>query len=374
MPCGDAPRLVLNVSALAAIRAIGKIAIFDIVIAMRVHVLVIDGVFDLGLAAVLDAFRTANELLEASHSAIERFDVKTVAVRRRVRTAQGLLVPVGRADRRAPDCVVVPAIGYKMPAPLETALARPDVQDAAELLRDYARREATLTAACIGTFVMAESGLLDGHRATTTWWLAPLFRKRYPDVTLEDSQMIVDSGPFVTAGAALGHMDLALWLIRRVSPQLASLAAQYLIVDSRASQSAYALTDHLVHTDPLVRRFESWSRANLARGFSLNDAARTVGASKRTLARRLHAVLGKSPLEYFQSVRVERAVHLLRTTRAGVDEVAARVGYADGATLRTLLRRRLRAGIKDIRQAGSSQVARPRDRTTPARASSRAPS
>jgi transcriptional regulator GlxA family with amidase domain len=316
---------------------------------MRVHVLVLDGVFDLGLSAILDAFRTANELLDASKSPIDRFEVRTVAVRRRVRTAQGLLVPIPPADRRTPDCVVVPAIGYKMPAPLERALARADVRDAAELLRDYAKRRATMAAACIGTFVMAESGLLDGHEATTTWWLAPMFRRRYPDVTLEDSSMIVSSGPFVTAGAALGHMDLALWLVRQVSPQLASLTAQYLIVDSRPSQSVYALTDHLVHADPLVRKFEAWTRANLARGFSLDDAARAVGSSKRTLARRLQSVLGKSPLEYFQSVRVERAVHLLKSTRAGVDEIAGRVGYADGVTLRTLLRRRLHTGVREIR-------------------------
>ena len=319
---------------------------------MRVHVLVLDGVFDLGLSAVLDAFQTANELLEVSKLDIDRFDVKTVAVRRHVKTSQGLQVPIDPIDRRTPDWVVVPAIGYKMPAPLEKALSRPDVQDATPLLRDYAKRGATMTAACIGTFVMAESGLLNGHRATTTWWLAPLFRRRYPDVTLEDSSMIVDSGPFVTAGAALGHMDLALWLVRRVSPQLASLTAQYLIVDSRPSQSAYALTDHLVHADPLVRKFESWTRANLARGFSLDNAARAAGSSKRTLARRLQAVLGKSPLEYFQSVRVERAVHLLKTTRASVDEIAARVGYADSVTLRTLLRRRLHVGVKEIRVSG----------------------
>ena len=316
---------------------------------MRLHVLALEGVFDLGLSAVVDAFQTANELIEASKIAIEPFDVKIVAVRRRVRTSQGLLVPTYPIDRRMPDCVVVPAIGYKMPAPLEAALARSDVQDATQVLRDYARRDVTMSAACIGTFVMAESGLLNGHTATTTWWLAPLFRRRYPDVALEDSSMIVSSGPFVTAGAALGHMDLALWLIRQVSPQLASLTAQYLIVDSRPSQSAYALTDHLVHTDPLVRKFESWARANLARGFSLDDAAQAVGSSKRTLARRLHTVLGRSPLEYFQSVRVERAVHLLKTTGASVDEIAARVGYADGVTLRTLLRRRLHAGVKEIR-------------------------
>jgi len=316
---------------------------------MRVHVLVLDGVFDLGLSAVLDAFQTANELREASKRPGERFDVKTVAVRRRVRTSQGLTVPIAPRDRRAPDCVIVPAIGFKMPEPLAAALARPEIEDAGDLLRAYARRGATMAAACVGTFVLAESGLLDGHTATTTWWLAPMFRGRYPAVTLDDSSMVVPSGRIVTAGAALGHMDLALWLVRRVSPQLASLTAQYLIVDSRPSQSAYALTDHLVHADPLVERFEDWARANLADGFSLTDAARAVGASKRTLARRLHAVLGKTPLEYFQAVRVERAVHLLKTTRASVDEIAERVGYADGVTLRALLRRQLQTGVKAIR-------------------------
>jgi transcriptional regulator GlxA family with amidase domain len=145
-------------------------------------------------------------------------------------------------------------------------------------------------------------------------------------------------------------MDLALWLVRRTSPQLAALTAKCLIVDSRPSQSAYALINHLVHADPTVQRFERWARSRIARGFSLSEAARVVGTSKRTLARRTQGVLGKSPLSCFQSLRVERAVHLLKTTNASVDEVAVRVGYADGATLRALLRRRLNQGIKEIRR------------------------
>jgi transcriptional regulator GlxA family with amidase domain len=110
------------------------------------------------------------------------------------------------------------------------------------------------------------------------------------------------------------------------------------------------LTDHLIHADPLVQRFEEWARARLKQGFSLDDAARAVGSSKRTLARHLQAVLGKSPLAYFQSLRVERAVHLLKTGDASVDEVAACVGYADGTTLRNLLRRQLKIGIKEIKR------------------------
>jgi transcriptional regulator GlxA family with amidase domain len=331
--------------------AIGKNAIFSIILAMRVEVLALDGVFDLGLSAVLDAFQTANELIGMSSLAVPRFELRIVGVRKAVRTSQGLSVPVHAVGSRAPDCVVVPAIGFKMPGPLEAALARPDIREAATALQHWAGRGAMMTAACIGTFVMAESGLLDHHHATTTWWLAPLFRKRYPKVLLDESNMIVKSGRFVTAGAALSHMDLALWLVRGISPQLASLTAKYLIVDSRPSQSAYALTDHLIHSDPIVERFESWARTRLAHGFSLDAAAKAVGSSKRTLARRMQSVLGKSPLSYFQSLRVERAVHLLKTCSASIEEVAARVGYSEGATLRVLLRRRLNLGVRDIRRA-----------------------
>ena len=317
---------------------------------MKVNVLVLDDVFDLGLSSVLDAFQTANELADMSGFSGERFDVKIVGVTKSVRTSQGLSVPLQAIGSKTPDCVVVPAIGFKMPEPLTAALARSDIRDAAVVLQRWARKEATMTAACIGTFIMAESGLLDHQRATTTWWLSPMFRQRYPNVLLDESNMIVESGRFVTAGAALSHIDLALWIIRRASPQLAALTAKYLIVDSRPSQSAYALTDHLFHSDPIVQRFEEWARARLKHGFSLDQAAKAVGSSKRTLTRHMQSVLGKSPLSYFQSLRVERAVHLLKTDNASVDEVAAHVGYADGTTLRNLLRRRLKVGIKEIKR------------------------
>ena len=318
---------------------------------MKIYVLALDGVFDTGLATVLDTFETANELAEMSGLASPRFDITVVGVRKAVKTSQGLTVPVAAPPMRIiPDWVVVPAIGFKMPGPLQTALARPDVSDAGKALRWWADRGASTAAACIGTFMLAESGLLDNQDSTTTWWLAPLFRQRYPNVRLDESRMIVKSGKFITAGAALSHMDLALWLIRQKSPRLAALTAKYLVVDSRPAQSAYILTDHLAHSDPLVERFERWARGRLTEGFSLDDAAGASRTSKRTLARRMQAVLGKSPLSYFQDLRVERAVHLLKTTDESIEAIAARVGYADGVTLRTLLRRHLGHGIKEIRR------------------------
>jgi transcriptional regulator GlxA family with amidase domain len=320
---------------------------------MRLHLLVLDGVFDLGFAALADTLATANELAATLPDAPAPIELAFVGVRRRVRTAQGLTVPVVAADTLPPpDLVLVPALGAKMPDTLAARLAQRDVAEAVALLQRWARDGTGVGAACTGTFLLAESGLLDGQRATTSWWLAPMFRQRYPRVALDESRMLVNSAGFTTAGAAMAHLDLALGVLRQRSPALAALAARYLLVESRGSQAGFVIPDHLAHADPLVERFEGWARQRLARGFSLQDAARAVGASERTLARRLHAVLGKTPLSYFQDLRVERALHLLRTGSESVDQIAAQIGYADGVTLRSLLRRRLGKGVRELRARG----------------------
>jgi len=89
--------------------------------------------------------------------------------------------------------VLVPALGAKMPEALAARLARADVADAVALLQTWAHGGAALGAACTGTFVLAESALLDGQRATTSWWLAPMFRQRYPRIALDESRMLVNS-------------------------------------------------------------------------------------------------------------------------------------------------------------------------------------
>src|SRR5262245_35569952 len=118
---------------------------------MKVSVLALDSVFDTGLATVLDAFQTANELADLSGLSSSRFDVTVVGVRKNVKTSQGFTVPVRSAGRRVPDWVVVPAIGFKMPDALQRALARPDIRDANVVLREWADRGAMMSAACIGT-------------------------------------------------------------------------------------------------------------------------------------------------------------------------------------------------------------------------------
>jgi transcriptional regulator GlxA family with amidase domain len=231
---------------------------------------------------------------------------------------------------------------------LLAALERRDVIEAKKHLRSWRERGIGIAAACVGTFVLADSGLLDDKDATTTWSLAPLFRERYSSVRLDDSRMVVASKGIVTAGAAMGHLDLALWFVRQVSPDLATLVARFLLIDNRTSQAQYIIPDYLAHADPLIERFERWARENLANGFSLQAAASALRVHTRTLQRRTEMVLGKSPLAFFQDLRVQRAQQLV-LDGCDMDTIASKVGYADASTLRTLLRRKLGRGIKELR-------------------------
>lgn len=317
---------------------------------MRIAILALEGLFDTGLTVALDAFAIANRFAALQMGGTPRFDVSIVGVRKKVRTGQGFSIPVQTiTPELKPDWVIVPALGTGTPELLVPALARPDIRQAKAQLLAWHAEGAQIAASCIGTFVVAEAGLLDHRAATTTWWLAPLFRQRYPTVQLDESRMLVPTDIGVTAGAAMGHLDLTLWLIRKASPELAALVSRYLLADIRTTQAPYIIPNHLAQADPLILRFERWARDHLKQGFSLQQAAGALATSARSLQRRCQAVLGKSPLDYFQDLRVERAQSLLHGSGMDIDAIAAEVGYIDGATLRTLLRQRLGRGVRELR-------------------------
>lgn len=315
--------------------------------AMHICVTAVTGTFDTGLSSVLDTFQIGGELA-ASGGSENPFRVSIVGVRRRVSTQQGMRVPLAPLPRARPDVAIVPALGAKSPQALSSALEERELNDLGMLLCEWSQAGTLVAAACTATFVVAQAGLLDGRRATTSWWLGPYFRERFPRVILEDSKIVVPARGCVTAGAALSHVDLALWLIRRHSPTLARTTANFLTHEDRASQTSFVMHEQLAQTDQLVERFEHWARTNLA-DFSLPAAARAVGASERTLERRLSSAPGKSPMAFVQDLRVERAIQRLRSSRDSLDDIAAEVGYSDAVTLRTLLRRRTGRGVRELR-------------------------
>jgi transcriptional regulator GlxA family with amidase domain len=308
---------------------------------MQVGLLAGDGCFSSGLTALIDILSTAQAERPGVDPSIPPIRVDVSGAGRTVTTGAGLAVPVTMHPRDLPaaDVVVVPALGTMTAEDTLTALAARASRAIISVLGDLDPAETTIAAACTGVFPLAESGLLDRRRATTSWWLGAAFRRRYPSVILDLDTMVVADAGVLTAGAAFAHIDLALALVRRVSPGLAEHVARLLVIDERASQSAYLVTDHLGHSDRLVLAFEQQARARLSQRLDVGELAAAIGTSRRTLERRTRAALGMSPLALVQRLRAERAIHLLRTTTQSVEQIAPQVGYANASTLRALLQR-----------------------------------
>ncbi len=308
---------------------------------MRVGLVAVEGCFSSGIVAMLDILRIAETLRHEVDPSITPIRVELVGARRKVIAGSGVILPTTRSLTETDDLDVI-ALGSFDALTLDealSALASRDGQAVLTMLRRQSGAGPVLAAACTGTFALADAGVLDGHRATTSWWLGPPFRTRYPEVHLDLDAMLVEDNGTLTAGAAFAHIDLALRLVRDVSPRLAETAAKMLVIDPRPTQTTYMALDHIEHTDSLVLAFERYARAHLADADDITAMAGAIGTSRRTLERRLTRSLGTSPVALVQRLRVERATHLLRTTGQSTDQIAPQVGYANGSTLRALIRR-----------------------------------
>jgi len=307
---------------------------------MEIAVLVYDGLFDSGLAGILDVLDQANAFGEEM-SDPPSWNVRTVGFESQIRTGAGHLVAAEPIEHvETADLVVVPARGARGPAEVLEFVGGDQSAPLRKVIAQTRERGTPIASACAGTFLLAEAGILDGLRATTTWWLSPAFRTRYPAVQLEQNQMVITSDDITTAGAAFGHVDLALAIVRDTSPTLADLVARYLVLDERPSQSVYIIPSALAQNDPTVAAFERWARERLASPISIPEAAKSIGVSERTLQRCVQRTLGTSPIRFIQDLRIERASHLLRTTDLSLEAVARKVGYEHANTLRVLLRER----------------------------------
>ncbi|WP_416564984.1 GlxA family transcriptional regulator [Nocardia testacea] len=321
---------------------------------MDVIIFVVDGVADFGFTALLETFATANAMRANLDAPPGPWQVRVAALGTEIRSGHGHTVPTvpfhELAD--APDLFLVPAVSTLGAEALIELVSAPENAAVLDRIRDIQDTGARFGAACTGTFLLAEAGVLNGHRATTSWWLGPSFRRRYPEVELDESATLCRSDRVITAGAALSHLDLALSFVHAHSPALADLVGRYLADGNRRSQANFAVPEVIAAGNSLTSGFERWVREHIGEGFRISRAAAELGVTERSLQRATQAELGRSPRDFVDDIRLERAAHLLRTTPLTVDTVAAKVGYLNGGTLRSLVRRRRGMSMAEFRVAG----------------------
>lgn len=318
-----------------------------------VWILVPDGVMDSSLTITLDLLRTAHAVA-ARDTAPPRFDVRLLGARMHVETGCGLRLRCdgtfrqALADTTRPHWVIVPAMG-EYGRRLTDHLARPDAVQAMRLLQSLQGGKVRIGSSCASVFLLAEAGLLEGRTVTTTWWLADDFRRRYPNVLLDERRMVVRDGHLVTAGSAFSQLDLMLALLGDlVGLRIAELCARYLLIDRRPSQARYMIASH-AQQDPAVAAAERWIDENLAGPITVRELSKVLAMSEKTLSRRVQAATGLSPIKLIQRRRLMMATHLIETTRTPIEQVAAQVGYRDSTALRRLIRRDLDTSPSGLR-------------------------
>ncbi|SDN83930.1 GlxA family transcriptional regulator [Pseudomonas jinjuensis] len=226
------------------------------------------------------------------------------------------------------------------------------LQPFSQWLRRQHAAGATLGSVCAGAFVLAQTGLLDGRRATTHWGSARALAERFPAVEVDADQLIVDDGDIITAGGLMAWTDLGLALVGRLlSPSIASATAHFLVVDlSRQSQRYFSrFAPPLTHGDAAVLKVQHWLQKQGGREVSLGAMAAQAGLGERTFLRRFQQATGLKPTEYCQQLRVARGRELLEFTQRSVDQIAWEVGYQDPGAFRKVFQRIVGLAPKEYR-------------------------
>lgn len=209
-------------------------------------------------------------------------------------------------------------------------------------LRDQHARGATLGGVCVGSLLLAESGLLDGRSATTHWTSAKAFAERYPNIRLNADTPIVDDGDLITTAGLMAWSELGLRLVDRLlGPSIASGTARFLVMEHSDSASACGsnFAPILNHGDASILKVQHWLQGTGATDVSLTSMAERAGLEERTFLRRFRAATGLKPTEYCQHLRVGKAREMLEFSNGTIDHIAWTVGYQDPGAFRAIFKK-----------------------------------
>jgi transcriptional regulator GlxA family with amidase domain len=212
---------------------------------------------------------------------------------------------------------------------------------------------ASIASVCTGAFLLAETGLLNGKRATTHWGFADEFRRRYPEVILTPECLITDEGDLFCAGGAHSYFDLALYLVEKYCGyEVASQCARALLLEiGRASQVPFAIFEYQKHhKDNEILEVQKFMEEHYDGEINMRQLAGKAGMSLRNFKRRFRGATGESPLAYLQRYRIERAKRLLENQAHNISEVSYRVGYENVDFFRNLFKRHTRMSPNTYRQ------------------------
>ncbi len=234
------------------------------------------------------------------------------------------------------DLIVIPAI-------------KGDPKKAIQLNSDFIpwivkhyKAGAEVASLCLGSFLLASTGLLKGKKCATHWLAAHDFKRMFPDVNLVADKIITDEKGIYCSGGAYSFLNLILYLVEKYAGRnLAVLCAKVFEIEiERGSQSPFIIFNgQKEHEDEPVKKAQVFIENNFQKKITVDELASMLALSRRNLERRFKRATSNTTVEYIQRVKIEAAKMSLESSRENVNEVMYKVGYTDSKAFRTTFKK-----------------------------------
>lgn len=283
-------------------------------------------------------FTAVNEFLQASGK-LPLFKVELVGMTKEVKLNNSLFSV--HADKllhevEHTDLIFVPAIsgnvGYAMEANEELI---------PWIVKQHAKG-AEVASLCLGAFLLAATGLLNGRKCSTHWLFANQFKEMYPDVELVDGSIITDAQGLYSSGGANSYWNLLLYLVEKYTDRdTAILAAKYFAIDiDRESQLAFMMFQgQKGHEDAKIKKAQEFIDGNYQERITVDQLADMLALGRRSFERRFKSATKNTVIEYIQRVKIEAAKRSFESSRKNITEVMFDVGYTDTKSFRDVFKK-----------------------------------
>ena len=283
-------------------------------------------------------FTAANEFLLAEGKE-PMFQVQLVGHKKQVKLMNGLVTvhPDKTMDEvKKTDLIFIPALSGNLKQAVEMN------QQYIPWIVQQHKKGSEVASLCVGAFLLASTGLLNGKKCSTHWLSANDFREMFPEVELTDGSIISEESGVYSSGGANSYWTLLLYLLEKyTSRETAILASKFFAVDiDRDSQTKFMMfKGQRNHGDEAVKKAQDYIEKNIEDKISIDDLAEHVMVGRRSFERRFKQATNNSVLEYIQRVKIEAAKRSLETSKKNVNEVMYNVGYTDTKAFRDLFKK-----------------------------------
>lgn len=305
---------------------------------MNVSILVPENSVMQAIADPQYLFSAVNQFMAVSGK-MPLFDVQLVGFKKQVKINDGsfsITTSQLLNEVKNTDLVIIPALFGDMKTAIEAN------KKALPWIKEQYNKGAEVASLCVGAFLLASTGLLNGKKCSTHWGFQNEFIEMFPEVEVQDGSIVTEEQRLYSSGGAMSYWNLLLYLVEKYTDrETAILASKYFAIDiDRDSQAAFAMfKGQKNHTDEAIKQAQDFIDKNIQEKITIDELADLVSLGRRSFERRFKIATNNSVLEYINRVKIEFAKRSFESSRKNISEVMYDVGYTDTKAFRSIFKK-----------------------------------